>query len=209
VDTITAQHQLAVEAGTLTPGRYWLAVSLFDPATQQRLPLTEGESDSPNTFFIGPLKVSLPPPSEGEVTPLEAQVSFGDVIRLTGLETDQFTIIAGEPVSLILEWEALSPPNRDYTVFLHLLDENNNIVAGYDAQPLAGRYPTSIWTPGERVHDPHTLPTAGSLPPGRYSLALGLYHQPTGERLPLSLASDHSDADGRLILPQPVIVKAP
>jgi hypothetical protein len=209
VDTVAAQHQITIEAGPLTPGRYWLALSLFDPATRQRLPLTAGESDSPNTFFAGPLKAPLPPSPEGEVTPLEAQVSFGNVIQLTGLETGQFTIAAGEPVNLILQWQALSRPNRDYTVFLHLLDENDNIVAGHDAQPLAGRYPTSIWTPGERIRDPHTLPTVDSLPPGQYNLALGLYHQPTGERLPLSSANHHSDAAARWILPQPVIIKAP
>ena len=127
--------------------------------------------------------------------------------RLLGFEATQVTITAGESASFSLFWEAINTPSLDYTVFVHLLDENDNIVASHDSQPLAGRYPTSIWTPGERILDPHPLPTPDSLPPGQYRLAIGLYYQPTGERLPLNFANNGSDSEGRLILQQLVAVK--
>jgi hypothetical protein len=209
LDEVASQHTINVEV--LAPGRYWLAISLFDPATHQRLPLTEGESDSPDTLFVGPLKVPLPPlAGAGHIealSSLEEAVTFGDVARLLGFEATQVRVIAGEPVSFSLLWEAISTPPLDYTVFVHLLDENDNIVAGHDSQPLAGHYPTSIWTPGERILDPHILPTPDSLPPGQYRLAIGLYDQPTGERLPLNFTDNGSASEERLILQRPVTVK--
>jgi hypothetical protein len=209
LDEIASRHTINVE--TLAPGRYWLAISLFDPATQQRLPLTEGASDSPDTLLVGPLKVPLPSlTGAGQIetlSSLEEVATFGDVARLLAFEATQATITAGEPVSFSLLWEAISTPPLDYTVFVHLLDENDNIVAGHDSQPLAGHYPTSIWTPGERILDPHTLPTPDSLPPGQYRLAIGLYDQPTGERLPLNFADNGTDSEGRLILKQSITVK--
>jgi hypothetical protein len=209
LDEVASQHTINVE--TLAPGRYWLAISLFDPATHQRLPFTGGQSDSPDTLFTGPLKVPLPPlAGQGQIESLSSQeevVAFGDVARLLGFDATQVTINAGQPVCFGLLWEAISTPPLDYTVFVHLLDENDNILAGHDSQPLAGHYPTSIWTPGERILDPHTLPTPDSLPPGQYRLAIGLYHQPTGERLPLNFVDSGSDSGERLILKQPVMVK--
>jgi hypothetical protein len=55
LETIAAQQKVVLETDTLDPGRYWLAVALFNPATGQRLPLREGASDSADTFFIGSL----------------------------------------------------------------------------------------------------------------------------------------------------------
>ncbi len=115
---------------------------------------------------------------------------------------------AGEPVQLTLLWQALNSPPLDYAVFVHLLDSNNAIVAGSDAQPVNHTYPTTIWTPGERILDPHTLPTPDSLPPGPYRLAIGLYDQPSGERLPVRLTAGSQDPEGQFILTQPVLITA-
>jgi hypothetical protein len=208
LDRIAAQHHITVETDPLEPGRYWLAISLFDPAAHQRLPLTEGESNSPDTLFVGPLKAPLFEEAlEEKYAPLEEEVIFGDVARLLSFEATHVTISAGETISFSLLWEAISTPTFDYTVFVHLLDENDNIVAGHDTQPVAGRYPTSIWTPGERILDHHMLPTPDSLAPGQYRLAIGLYDQLTGKRLPLNFADNRSDAEGQLILTQPMTVK--
>ncbi|RMF04729.1 MAG: hypothetical protein D6768_02525, partial [Chloroflexi bacterium] len=95
----------------------------------------------------------------------------------------------------------------DYTVFVHLLDENDQMVAGSDSQPLNGRYPTTIWQADETIPDTHTLPLPQNLPPGTYRLALGLYHQPSGQRLPLELSTGQVDPAGRYILPQPVTIR--
>ena len=102
-------------------------------------------------------------------------------------------------------WEAIDTPAVDYTVFTHLLDASDKLVAGHDTQPLSDGYPTSIWTPKERILDQHLLPTPDTLPPGQYRLAIGFYHQPSGQRLPVRF-NNIADSQGRFILPQKIIV---
>ena len=211
-DTIAAQQRVRLTASRLPPGRYWLAVSVFDPATGARLPITGGDSPSPDTFFIGPLKAppELPAAPAEPGDRIEVGAAFGDVAELAAYVPERLTVPAGEPVRFTLVWQALTAPDRDYTVFVHLLDGQGRLIAGSDTQPGAGTYPTSIWSPAELVSDPHMLPTATGngppLPGGRYRLAVGLYYQPTGERLPLRLPDGRLDPDGRLFLNRPVTI---
>jgi hypothetical protein len=86
-------------------------------------------------------------------------------------------------VHLTLYWRALAPVDRDYTVFVHLLDEDLKIWAGSDGQPLYDRAPTSRWEPGRIVADPHLLTFDAQLPPGDYLFGVGWYLLETGERL--------------------------
>jgi hypothetical protein len=208
LETIAAQQKIIFQAGTLKSGRYWLAVALFNPATGRRLPLIGGKGDSPDTFFSDPLKVPLHPPPP--LPSLAAgNITFGEVARLAGLVNPDRPIATGQPVRFALLWEALTRPKADYTVFVHLLDANGAIVAGHDTQPRNTTYPTTIWSPGERILDEHILPTPASLPPGQYRLAIGLYYQPTGERLPLYFPDGRKDTEGRLILTSPITIIAP
>lgn len=211
-ETIAAQQQLQITPGGLPPGRYWLAISLFNPATGSRLPVSQGETPSPDTFFLGPLKA---PPAQPPVPAAagdwrEVGANFGDMAELAGYVPERLVVSPGEPVRFTLIWQALTAPDRDYTVFVHLLDDRDNLVAGNDTQPGAGAYPTSIWSPAELISDPHSLPTFTStgqpLPPGQYRLAVGLYHQPTGERLPLRFPDGRLNPDGRLFLDRPVTI---
>jgi hypothetical protein len=73
----------------------------------------------------------------------------------------------------------------DYTVFVHLLDADGRQVAQADGPPQSGQYPTSWWGAGEVVADRHRLPNEviANLPPGSYTLSVGLYNLDTGERL--------------------------
>jgi hypothetical protein len=205
LDKIAAQHRISPPALPLQPGRYWLAVSIFDPALGQRLPLTGGASASPDTFFIGPLKVPLPPPA-APITPSGQPVSFGQVAELVGFELDRQTVAPGEAIQLSLLWQAKISPQVDYTVFVHLIGPDDHLVAGNDTQPLGGRYPTTIWSTGERILDRHTLTIPAELPPGSYQLAIGLYQHASGERLPLVASDGHQDTQGRLILGQKIMI---
>ena len=118
------------------------------------------------------------------VQPIDAQ--FGDSIQLTAFSADPplDALSSGETVNLKLSWQTLINPRAAYTIFVHILDANGNIIAQEDSQPMNGIYPTNIWEAGERVvtTDQITLPT-GAL--GDYSVEVGLYSWPTLERLPV------------------------
>ena len=84
---------------------------------------------------------------------------------------------------MTLFWSPRGRPSRDYTVFVHLLDSQEQIRGQADSPPRAGRYPTSIWDAGEVIADLHTLSLGPDLPAGEYRLAIGLYDPETGERV--------------------------
>lgn len=87
------------------------------------------------------------------------------------------------PASVILDtrWELLAPlglEERGPVVFVHLLTEEGELVRTFD-HPFPGP-----WTPGEAVRNPLELwqsALAPPLPPGRYTLTLGLV-EPAAER---------------------------
>lgn len=89
-------------------------------------------------------------------------------------------------LNLTLFWKALAALPADYTVFLHLRNQQGHTVAQRDSQPLNGAYPTGYWQPGETVIDPITLPLPPNLPAGTYTLYAGLYRLDTLERLPVA-----------------------
>jgi hypothetical protein len=212
LDEIGVRHVVRIGPTLPGPGRYWLAVSLFDPATGQRLPLTEGESPAVDTVFLGPLKVPRPPPPAASFDSFDHQAaSFGGVARVSGYRLKASTIARGEQIQLTVLWEALARPALDYTVFVHLLDSDDNLVAGADQQPVGGTYPTTIWTPGERIIDSHSLSTMDAegrpFKPGQYRLAVGLYDQTSGERLAVYHANGRPDPMRRMLLETTVTLR--
>lgn len=86
---------------------------------------------------------------------------------------------------MTLYWRALAEMGKDYTVFTHLIDEENRIWAQHDSQPQGGRHPTSRWFEGEVVIDQYELILAGDAPPGEYQIEVGMYNWASGERLAL------------------------
>ncbi|MEM8534520.1 MAG: glycosyltransferase family 39 protein, partial [Chloroflexota bacterium] len=88
----------------------------------------------------------------------------------------------GAMVELTLMWHALARQNRDWTVFVHLVDEQDRIVAENNRPPLDGVFPMTQWVAGDWIEDPHPLIIPEDLPPGRYILRVGLFDQNTGRR---------------------------
>ncbi len=128
-----------------------------------------------------------------EIEPLE--IDFNRQIRLTGYHLEQ-PVASGSELKLTLFWQAEAPIEVDFTVFVQLVDGENNIVAQRDTKPQDGFYSTPYWQPGELVIDSHAVPLAADLPPGRYDLLFGFYEATTGHRLQIlneagEFVSDH------------------
>jgi hypothetical protein len=119
-------------------------------------------------FELGHVKVPAPPargPATGPV--------FGGAIRLRDVAVERgATSLVVRPT-----WVVEGAPGRDYTVFVHVVDEAGRPVAQGDAPPLGGAYPTSLWEAGERIEDEYEVAAAS----GR--VLIGLYRPDTGERL--------------------------
>ncbi|MCO6452492.1 MAG: hypothetical protein J5I90_17060 [Caldilineales bacterium] len=88
----------------------------------------------------------------------------------------------GATVTIDTDWLALDPPDFDYNIFVHALDESGNRLAQIDTQPLSGQRPMTTWQPGEVLTDHYELTIPPDAPPNLH-LILGLYNWQTGERL--------------------------
>jgi hypothetical protein len=133
---------------------------------------------------------------------IELPVDFAGVMQLLGHDRNTAELAPGDTLGLILHWQLLNKPDRQYTIFAHLLDKDGQVVAGFDAN----EYPTSFWREegGERLMSYMRLPVATDLQPGEYQLEIGVYNQPSGERLPV-LEGGGAVADRLLLAPIKVV----
>lgn len=125
---------------------------------------------------------------------------FGPQIRLEGYTLAGDTPAPGDIVQVTLFWQALTPVEKRYKVFLHLVGPDG-LIAQRDSEPGGGLALTTTWVPGETVVDNLGLLVPPATPPGDYTLLLGLYDltDPTA-RLPLTYNGQPTDA-----LPLPTI----
>jgi hypothetical protein len=89
--------------------------------------------------------------------------------------------------------------DTSYTVFTHLIDEDNRIWGQQDNPPQEGGHPTTRWVKGEVVTDRYNIPIKPDAPPGEYVIEIGLYNAATGERLPV-LDERGESVDDRVLL---------
>jgi len=137
-----------------------------------------------------------------EVPPIQhpMSVDLGSVVRFLGYDLPQTDVPAGGTLHLLLYWQALASMDTSYTVFVHLLDSEGQIRGQQDNIPMSGSYPTSRWLPGEVLVDEYTIPIAADAPPGEYTVAVGMYTLPAGQRLPAFDAGGHRLPDDSIVL---------
>ena len=183
-DTVRQEFRLTVPDWAPAPGLYWARIGLVDDI-DRRVKLEDGSSESPrfplhwsDMVVLGPWRMrAAAPPSPPAYT---ANFRLDHDIRLLGYDLEQ----QGPAVwRLALYWQAERVPEVDYTVFVHLIDAQGNLVGQHDGPPRDGAYPISWWLPGEIVVDQHTVslsePRSG---PAR--LLVGMYDPATLIRLP-------------------------
>jgi hypothetical protein len=180
-------EQLPLQFGAdLRPGLYFVRLGFFDPASGQRLAATTPDRQPVgDEVILGPLYLSRTAPDPVRPDhPVGARL--GQAIELLG-----YSILTSEPAGqseIELYWQSHGPVTVDYTVFVQLLDGQDQVVAQVDGQPLAGLYPTSRWQSGEVISDRFRL----AIPPQRLGagrLVTGMYEWPSGVRLPAFTAS--------------------
>jgi hypothetical protein len=129
----------------------------------------------------------------------EGATNFADRIALLEVDLPQTELAPGGQLALTLTWQGLAPLSENYTVFVQVLDARDRIVGQVDSWPVQGTFPTSQWTPGERVRDPYVVQLSEALPPGDYKLNIGLYLLGTLQRLAVIDASGAAVDDKAVI----------
>ena len=128
--------------------------------------------ESPEAYITG--KRPQPTTSMG--------VGFGNTLTLLG-----YTLKASAPggpgvyraggnLPISLFWAVDQQPTEDLSFFLHLCQDcAAPPLAGDDGPPLEGYLPTSSWLPGHPARDDRAIQLPRDMPPGRYTLLLGVY----------------------------------
>jgi hypothetical protein len=128
---------------------------------------------------------------------------LGDKARFLGYNIES-GFRPGDSIHLTLFWKCLEGMEQDYTVFVHLIDEKQNISGQQDNPPVDGLYPTTEWEADEIVRDQYDLVISPESSPGNYWLEIGMYLVETGKRLSVSREGQRI-GDG--ILLGPITVK--
>jgi hypothetical protein len=138
-------------------------------------------------FWI--IRPAYRPPLAAPTTAVSAvRAELGNQFAILGVSAGPAQLVPGETADVTIIWQALAPMRDDYSVFVHLVDEEGITIAQTDTMPGGGLRPTSQWSAGETRAERYavTIPTA-AYTPDRGRWAAGLYDHRTGQRLPVRL----------------------
>jgi len=180
----------------LADGHYRVEISLVDDFTGQVLPVRRWYGKR-EWLSLGTVRVEAWPimkeVPDGIDQPLE-RVEIAEGVRLRGYDLTQ----EDDTLRLTLYWQAQSPVQQNYHVFVHvgLPDEPPLAVAG--GIPVDWTRPTTSWRDGEVIADAHVV-SLTNVPPGHYELAVGFYDPESGQR-PKTVVNGDVVAGGYVVL---------
>jgi 4-amino-4-deoxy-L-arabinose transferase-like glycosyltransferase len=166
------------------PGLARIYVAVYTYPGEVHLPILD-DAGTPvdRAAIFGSLPVD-PAESPAYSAQHELDYQVSDRVALEGYDLEESLFSTGYGC-VTLYWRALSDITEDYSVFIHVLDEQNKIVAQSDSQPRGGSYPTGYWREGEIIADQHCISFPTNVRMGSYRLFAGMYLLENMERLPV------------------------
>lgn len=159
--------------GEIVRGQYAVTIPIEarEGTTPLRIVLSDGPSVDLTLFTIEKTeRVFVAPRAQ-----FAQRANFGNLIELVGYDLSTSRLKPGETLNLTLYWYARAKIDKPYTVFVHLLDQNGQVVAQKDVQPLNGARPTTTWVPHEYLADAYELVLNADTPRGTYRIEIGWY----------------------------------
>ena len=164
-------------------------IGLRDGQTRVELaPTVGGKSLSAVMLDVGKLVDTLPREHYATV-----DYRLGDDIHLLDARITR----EGDTPHLATTWTTTATPPEAYTIFVHVLDANGNLIGQADGPPSGGDYPTDWWSPGETIVEMRPLP----LPPEADRVTIGLYRLSDQTRLPIVDKSGQRVPNDEIVLP--------
>ncbi|KXK13843.1 MAG: glycosyl transferase family protein [Chloroflexi bacterium OLB15] len=150
---------------------------------------------------------------ETEVTPLNAEtdeVIFGGFVRYLGNDIGGLELWPGRRIIAHLYWQPIAPADGDYSIFIHLVDLDGNLITTWDGPvgktPEGTYYSTLVWEPGETISDERVfLLPDGVAPVGEgYRIVIGIYDALSNQRLAATVngesAGDSYTIEDRMVI---------
>jgi len=126
---------------------------------------------------IGPLaQVSTDPLLQLPADSSPLDVSFGPNVGLKGYRLDADELGRADTLHLSLYWQPSNRVRRNHDVRLRVVGPSEHVwIETKGRSPVNGLYPMGAWRPGEIISDYHEVELSGLLPPGEYSVQVGLF----------------------------------
>jgi len=131
---------------------------------------------------------------ESKITPVNARIGNATLVG--------YRVEGAKNLRVVLYWRAAQKIEKDFTVFVHLADASERVVAQQDSAPVGGSYPTSAWQTGELIVDAYDLQVDAT---GAFTLLVGMYDPHTLARIPVLDANNARQANDRIVLTQVTI----
>ncbi len=130
--------------------------------------------------YAPPLVTAVP----NEARPIGAD--FGGELALVAIVPETEVTWPGGVVRFDLYWRSQLDMDRNWSVFVHLVDAQGVIVAQRDRYPGEGLLATSLATPGTLWRDQYAIRVPdGAAAPAQLQLVVGVYDLQDGYRLPV------------------------
>ena len=160
-----------------------LQAGLYRFQTGKRLPAVDPQGQTVNPAVLTRVKIAVPTPPRKPSHVVDANLD--NAVRLVGYDLPTVPVAAGSEIPLTLYWQVSRALGKDYTVFVHLLGNDEDLMGQGDGPPLDNAYPTSFWSAGETLADTHHLRISPDAKPGKHRIVVGLYDAASGQRLPV------------------------
>ncbi len=194
-DVIRDTYIVPVSPVAMTPSEARLEVGLYLWETGERLrAVDEKGAEIGDSVRFGRL---ILPPRVVNGIPNPVSFNLEGRVALVGYELEPTVAAPGEVLYLKLYWRALRDLDTNYSVFTHVLGEQDRIWAQMDGWPQRGQAPTSTWRKDQLVIDPYELKVAADAPAGVYDLEVGMY---TADGRRLSVLGEGGRAQGTRVL---------
>ena len=209
-----ADQEIAAQTVTHTDGPVWFEVDLSPWAGQEsHLKLvTRPLVGEPDGLWFWPQLTAdhnwVQPVGQAQPPDQLVDALFADQVRLLGYDLPE-TAVAGDLLPLTFYWQAITPLADHANLFIHLVDEADQIIAQQDGPPVAGTYPLPTWPTDHMIIDQRWLYLPETAVAGTYQIAIGLYDPVTLIRWPATTQTGEPLPDSRLLLEQQLTIIDP
>lgn len=130
----------------------------------------------------------------------EGAINFDDQIAMLDYATSS-KVRPGGGIELGVTWQGLRQIDEDYTIFVQVLNQDDQLVGQLDIKPAQGTRPTNLWEPGETVQDKFVIPLSGELSTAdSHRLIIGFYRLSDFQRL-LVIDSEGAPIGDHFVIP--------
>ncbi len=136
----------------------------------------------------GAFRVDWPSAKQGLDRMQELHTLLGETIELIGYSTGSEVMTAADTMTVRVYWTPVAKLDRDYSVFVHLVNAAGAPVGQGDTRHSASQYAI-----GQVILDEYTIPLLPTSKPGRYRLVAGIYFTPAEGGWQRLLTADGQD----------------